>query len=116
MMVPSENGKAVVDWNLLGETTKTAIHFLDNVIAINNYPLPQISDMVQNNRKIALGVMGWADMIMKLGVSYSSEEGTRLASQIMEFIDYHSKVKSIEFSKDRGRFNNFKGSVYDGQN
>src|SRR5574344_2386084 len=116
MMVPSENGKAVVDWNLLGETTKTAIRFLDNVIAINNYPLPRISEMVQNNRKIGLGVMGWADMLMKMGISYASEEGTKLAAQVIEFIDYESKCESVELSKERGKFNNFEGSIYDQEN
>lgn len=105
-----------VDWPLLAETTRTAIRFLDNVIAVNNYPLPQISEMVQNNRKIGLGVMGWADMLMKMGLSYASAEGTKLAAQVMEFIDYESKCESIELSKERGRFNNFKGSVYDGKN
>lgn len=105
-----------VDWSLLAETTRTAIRFLDNVIAVNNYPLPQISEMVQNNRKIGLGVMGWADMLMKMGISYASAEGTKLAAQVMEFIDYESKCESIELSKERGRFNNFKGSVYDGKN
>ena len=109
-----ENGS--VNWSLLAETTRTAIRFLDNVIAVNNYPLPQISEMVQNNRKIGLGVMGWADMLMKLGISYASEEGTKLASEVMEFIDYESKCESIELSKERGRFNNFPGSVYDGKN
>ncbi len=102
-----------VDWDLLADTTRTAIRFLDNVIAVNNYPLPQISEMVQNNRKIGLGVMGWADMLMKMGISYNSTEGTKLAAQVMEFIDYESKCESIELSKERGRFNNFKGSVYD---
>lgn len=102
-----------VDWDLLADTTRTAIRFLDNVIAVNNYPLPQISEMVQNNRKIGLGVMGWADMLMMMGISYSSEEGTRLAGQVMEFIDYISKCESVELSKERGRFNNFKGSIYD---
>ena len=116
LMLKGEKGNLSVDWDKLAEVTKMAIHFLDNVIAINNYPLPQISEMVQNNRKIGLGVMGWADMLMQLGVGYNSEEGTKLAAQIMEFIDYHSKVKSIEFAKTRGRFNNFKGSIYDGQN
>ena len=106
----------IIDWDLLAQTTRTAIRFLDNVIAVNNYPLPQISEMVQNNRKIGLGVMGWADMLMKMGLSYSSEEGTKLASQVMEFIDYESKCESIELSKERGRFNNFKGSIYDGKN
>lgn len=105
-----------IDWNLLAKTTRTAIRFLDNVIAVNNYPLPQISEMVQNNRKIGLGVMGWADMLMKLGLSYASAEGTKLAAQVMEFIDYESKCESIELSKERGKFNNYKGSIYDGKN
>ena len=111
LMLKGEKGNLSVDWDKLAEVTKMAIHFLDNVIAINNYPLPQISEMVQNNRK-----MGWADMLMQLGIGYNSEEGTKLAAQVMEFIDYHSKVKSIEFAQTRGRFNNFKGSIYDGQN
>lgn len=102
-----------VDWKKLEEITKLSIHFLDNVITVNNYPLPKIADMVQNNRKIGLGVMGWADMLMKMGLSYSSQEGTDLAYKVMEFIDYHSKVKSIELAKSRGSFNNFKGSVYE---
>lgn len=105
-----------IDWDLLADTTRTAIRFLDNVIAVNNYPLPQISEMVQNNRKIGLGVMGWADMLMMKGISYASLEGTRLASQIMEFIDYISKCESIELSKERGKFKNFTGSIYDGKN
>ena len=116
LMLKGEKDNLSVDWDKLASVTKMAIHFLDNVIAINNYPLPQISEMVQNNRKIGLGVMGWADMLMQLGIGYNSEEGTKLAAQIMEFIDYHSKVKSIELAKTRGRFNNFKGSIYDGQN
>ncbi|MBP7212179.1 vitamin B12-dependent ribonucleotide reductase [bacterium] len=113
LMVKEGANGAEVDWNKLGEVTELAIHFLDNVITVNNYPLPVISDMVQNNRKIGLGVMGWADMLMKMGLAYNSEEGTKLASQVMEFIDYHSKIKSIEFAKTRGAFNNFKGSVYE---
>ena len=115
MMKETSNGW-VVDWDLLEETTRTAMRFLDNVIAVNNYPLPQISEMVQNNRKIGLGVMGWADMLMKSGISYSSEEGTKLAGQVMEFIDYVSKTESIEMSKERGRFKNFTGSIYDQDN
>ncbi|MCR5265304.1 MAG: adenosylcobalamin-dependent ribonucleoside-diphosphate reductase [Cyanobacteria bacterium RUI128] len=115
-MVKEENGKWTVDWDLLGETTRTAIRFLDNVIAINNYPLPQIDEMVTNNRKIGLGVMGWADMLMKLGLSYASEEGTKLGAQVIEYIDYISKCESIELSKERGRFKNFEGSIYDQDN
>ncbi len=112
MLKETANGLDV-DWNKLEEITKLSIHFLDNVITINNYPLPVIADMVQNNRKIGLGVMGWADMLMKMGLSYNSKEGTDLAYKVMEFIDYHSKIESLELAKSRGAFNNFKGSVYE---
>lgn len=112
MLKETSNGLEV-DWDKLQEVTKLSIHFLDDVITVNNYPLPKIADMVQNNRKIGLGVMGWADMLMALGLSYSSKEGTDLAYKVMEFIDYHSKVESIELAKSRGAFNNFKGSVYE---
>ena len=115
MIKKESNGTGHVDWDLLEETTRTAMRFLDNVIAVNNYPLPQISKMVQNNRKIGLGVMGWADMLMKMGLSYNSEEGTKLAGQVMEFIDYVSKTESIELAKERGSFNNFKGQIYDSE-
>ncbi len=115
MLKQGENGLEV-DWDKLAQVTRTSIHFLDNVITVNNYPLPIIAEMVQNNRKIGLGVMGWADMLMQLGISYNSNEGFELGYQVMEFIDYHSKVESIELAKSRGSFNNFKGSVYDNQN
>src|SRR5574344_991393 len=113
LMVKDGESGAEVDWDKLAEITQLSIHFLDDVITVNNYPLPVIAEMVQNNRKIGLGVMGWADMLMKLGIAYNSEEGTKLAAQVMEFIDYHSKIKSIEFAKTRGAFNNFKGSIYE---
>lgn len=116
MLKTDAAGKVEIDWEKLAETTKTSIHFLDNVITVNNYPLPEIAKMVGDNRKIGLGVMGWADMLMSLDLAYNSEEGVNLAYQIMEFIDYHSKVKSIELSKERGQFANFKGSIYDGHN
>lgn len=106
-----KNGQ--IDWDKLAEVTRLSIHFLDNVITVNNYPLPRIAEMVQNNRKIGLGVMGWADMLMEMGLSYNSKEGTDLAYKVMEFIDYHSKVESIELAKTRGAFQNFKGSVYE---
>lgn len=116
LMMKEENGSMNVDWDLLEKTVRTAMRFLDNVIEVNKYPLPQISELVSNNRKIGLGVMGWADMLMKAGISYSSEDGTKLAGQVMEFIDYVSKSESIELAKERGRFNNFKGSIYDQPN
>lgn len=115
MVKENNDGTCSVDWDLLAKTTRTAIRFLDNIITINKYPLPQIAEMVNNNRKIGLGIMGWADMLMKIGISYASEQGTKLASQIIEFIDYESKCESIELSKERGRFANFKGSIYDNE-
>lgn len=116
LMVKEQDGEFVVDWDLLENTVRTAMKFLDNVIVVNNYPLPQISEMVQNNRKIGLGVMGWADMLMQMGIAYNSEEGTSLATDVMSFIDYVSKTESVELAKERGCFNNFKGSVYEDSN
>lgn len=113
LMVKEQDGEFVVDWDLLENTVRTAMRFLDNVIVVNNYPLPQISEMVQNNRKIGLGIMGWADMLMQMGIAYNSEEGTSLATDVMSFIDYVSKTESVELAKERGCFNNFKGSVYE---
>ena len=104
-----------IDWKLLEKTTRLSMRFLDNVITVNNYPLEQIKEMVNNNRKIGLGIMGWADMLMKLEIPYDSEEGISIAGQVMEFIDYISKSESIELSKERGCFTNFKGSVYDSE-
>lgn len=115
MVKENNDGTCSVDWDLLAKTTRTAIRFLDNIITINKYPLPQIAEMVNNNRKIGLGIMGWADMLIKIGISYASEQGTKLASQIIEFIDYESKCESIKLSKERGRFANFKGSIYDSE-
>ena len=105
-----------LDWNLLEKTVRTAIRFLDNVITVNNYPLPQIKEMVQNNRKIGLGVMGWADLLNSLEISYASKEGVQLAGQVMEFIDYVSKCESVKLAKEKGKFKNFEGSVYDNEN
>ncbi len=116
LMVKLDGTKVEVDWNLLENTTRIAMRFLDNVITVNKYPLPQISEMVLNNRKIGLGVMGWADMLMELGIAYNSEQGIKLAAQIMEFIDYVSKTESVELAKERGRFKNFEGSIYDSEN
>ena len=103
----------VIDWKKLKEVIHNAVHFLDNVIEANNYPLPQIHDMTHANRKIGLGVMGWADMLILLGVPYSSVEAVKLGKKVMKFINDEGHLASQELGKKRGSFPNFKGSIFD---
>lgn len=111
-MIKEENGVNTIDFNLLGETVKDAVHFLDNVIDVNNYPLKEIDEMTKSTRKIGLGVMGFADMLMKLNIPYNSNEGVELAETIMKFIDDKSKEASRELAKIRGAFKEFDKSIY----
>jgi ribonucleoside-diphosphate reductase alpha chain len=101
------------DWKILKKSTRDAVDFLDNVIDMSKFPLPEIDKMVKSNRKIGLGVMGWADLLFILKIPYNSNEAINLAGQVMEFVDYHSKVRSIELSEEKGAFKNFKGSIYE---
>jgi ribonucleoside-diphosphate reductase alpha chain len=102
-----------IDWNKLKETIHNAVHFLDNVIEANSYPLQQIHDMTHANRKIGLGVMGWADMLILLGIPYSSEEAVKLGKKVMKFINEEGHLASQELGIKRGSFPNFKGSIFD---
>lgn len=102
-----------IDFDTLTEDIRVAVRFLDNAIDVNKYPLPAIESMHKGNRKIGLGVMGWADMLILLRVRYDSEEAYRLARQIMRFISERSKEVSINLAEERGPFPNFKGSIYD---
>ncbi|MBI5051024.1 MAG: adenosylcobalamin-dependent ribonucleoside-diphosphate reductase [Nitrospirae bacterium] len=102
-----------IDWELLSSLVRTAVRFLDNAIDANKYPVTEIEKMHKGNRKIGLGVMGWADMLIKLGVRYNSKKAFGLARELMSFIRERAREASIELAHERGAFPNFKGSIYD---
>jgi len=105
-----EDGKT--DWEKLRETVRNAVQFLDNVVDANEYPLKEIEAITRANRKIGLGVMGFADMLIKLRIRYNSEEALTLAEKLMKFIEEEAHKKSVEIAEERGSFPNFEKSIW----
>ncbi len=108
--VVSDDG---IDYEQLGDLVHVAVHFLDNVIDANRFPLEAIGDMTLKTRKIGLGIMGWAEVLIRLGIPYDSDEGVALASEVMRFIRDLSRDASRELARVRGPFPAFSGSVYE---
>lgn len=102
-----------MDWDKLKRSTELATHFLESVIDANRYPIQQIEFMTMANRRIGLGVMGFAEMLIRMGIPYSSEKALELAGKIMKFVTETSRAYSARLGEERGNFPNFRGSVWE---
>jgi ribonucleoside-diphosphate reductase alpha chain len=101
-----------VDWDGLRKVVHLSTHFLDNVIDANRYPLQEITDLANRIRRVGLGVMGWADMLVRLGLSYSSEEGVEMGRKVMEFLNEEARVASEKLAENRGVFPEWEESIW----
>lgn len=102
-----------IDWKRLKELTHLGVRFLDNVIDVNRYPAPQIEDITRSNRKIGIGIMGFAHLLILLGLPYDSPEAVRIGEEIMEYIQTESKIASNNLARQRGTFPNYIGSIWE---
>ena len=110
--VCEEDGILSIDYDKITDIVHKAVHFLDNVIDVNHYPLPAIDEMTRKTRKIGLGVMGFADLLLKLGVPYNSVEAERVAEEVMSLIQSEGTKASIELALERGTFPAWKDSIF----
>jgi len=111
-MIATQDGHARIDYDKLKATVDTAVRFLDDVIDMNNYPLAEIRHMTVGNRKIGLGVMGFADMLIALGIPYDSDEALAMAQELMSFVQQESGAASCNLARERGPFPNYDVSVF----
>ena len=112
MVEYTEEG-AEVDWNKMAQVISTAVHMLDNVIDMNDYPIPAIDEMSRKTRRIGLGLMGFSDLLIQFGIPYDSEEALNVAEKVMGFIKEKTYEASIGLAEARGTFPAWKGSIYD---
>ncbi len=112
-MLWNKDGGKAIDYVKLAETVRMSVHFLDNVIDVNEFPLPEIEQMTRRTRKIGLGIMGFADLLIEMGIPYNSDEALETAENLMEFINGEAIEASKELADERGVFPAFEGSVYD---
>ncbi|MGB9677894.1 MAG: adenosylcobalamin-dependent ribonucleoside-diphosphate reductase, partial [Candidatus Ratteibacteria bacterium] len=108
-----ENGK--INWEKLEKIIEISVRFLDDVIDVNNYPIPEIERITKANRKIGLGIMGWADLLLELKIPYGSQESFILAEELMKFINEKAFEYSVLLGREKGSFPNFEKSIYYGK-
>ncbi|MCA9382656.1 adenosylcobalamin-dependent ribonucleoside-diphosphate reductase, partial [Candidatus Dojkabacteria bacterium] len=111
-LITAHEAESYINWDRLREVTEIGVRFLDNIIDVNNYPVAEIEDMTKKTRNIGLGVMGVADMLIKLGIPYESEEALKLSEKVMQFIQEAARNYSEELGKEKGSFPAFESSIW----
>jgi ribonucleoside-diphosphate reductase alpha chain len=106
------SGQWEIDWSELERVVRLAVRFLDDVIEVNPYPLPQVDEMVKGNRRVGLGIMGWADLLFTLGIPYDSEDALELAERLMAFVNDRGHDQSARLAEERGPFPHWARSIY----